>query len=32
MNKVDFGRKYEFKANSNPAPGQYDVEAANSVT
>ena len=29
MNKVDFGRKYEFKANNNPAPGQY--EAADSM-
>jgi len=28
MNKVDFGSKYEFKANSNPAPGQYEVEAS----
>jgi len=29
MNKVDFGRKYEFKADRNPAVGQY--EAADSM-
>lgn len=22
------GRKYEFKADSNPAPGQYDPDAS----
>ena len=32
LNKVDFGRKYEFKANNNPAPGQYEVEASAKAT
>jgi len=32
MNKVDFGSKYEFKADKNPAPGQYDVESGMMVT
>jgi len=26
MNKVDFGSKYEFKADKNPAVGQYNVD------
>jgi len=32
MNKVDFGSKYEFKADKNPAPGQYEVDAAQRAT
>jgi len=24
MKGIDFGRKYEFKADKNPAPGQYE--------
>ena len=24
LNKVDFGRKYKFKPDSNPPPGMYD--------
>ena len=32
MNKVGFGNKYESKADRNPAPGQYDVEAARDQT
>jgi len=27
LKKVDFGRKYEFKADGNPRVGQYDVDA-----
>jgi len=26
MNKVNFGSKYVFKADSNPAPGQYNAD------
>jgi len=26
LKKVDFGRKYEFKADSNPCPGQYETD------
>jgi len=28
MNKVNFGSKYVFKADSNPAPGQYNADKA----
>jgi len=28
MPKVDFGRKYEFKVDSNPAPTQYNPDRA----
>jgi len=28
LNKVGFGAKYQFKADSNPPPGAYDVETA----
>ena len=28
LNKVGMGSKYEFKADKNPAPGQYDVEGS----
>ena len=28
MKKVDFGSKYQFKADTNPAVGQYEVEAS----
>jgi len=31
-NKLNFGSKYEFKPNNNPAPGSYDVDAADKVT
>jgi hypothetical protein len=24
LTKVDFGRKYEFKVDSNPPPGRYN--------
>jgi len=26
MKKVDFGRKYEFKVDSNPHVGKYNVD------
>ena len=26
LKKVDFGRKYEFKVDSNPRVGQYDTD------
>ena len=26
LNKVDFGSKYEFKPDRNPAPGQYNAD------
>jgi len=32
MNKVDFGSKYQFKADSNPAVVQYEVEASAKAT
>jgi len=32
LNKVGFGAKYEFKADSNPAVGAYDVETAVQAT
>jgi hypothetical protein len=28
LKKVDFGNKYVFKADSNPRPGQYEVESS----
>ena len=28
MKGIDFGRKYEFKVDSNPAPGKYNVESS----
>jgi len=28
MNKVDFGSKYKFVADSNPPPGYYNADAA----
>ena len=28
MKGVDFGRKYEFKVDSNPVPGQYNTESS----
>ena len=28
LNKVDMGRKYEFKVDSNPVPGQYNTDAS----
>lgn len=27
MNKIDFGRKYEFKVDSNPKVGQYETDS-----
>ena len=27
LKKVDFGKKYEFKVDSNPRPGQYNVDS-----
>lgn len=32
MNKVDFGRKYEFKPSRNPGPGEYDADKAMNAT
>ena len=32
MKGIDFGRKYEFKADRNPAPGQYEVNSATKIT
>ena len=32
MNNVDFGNKYKFKPDSNPAPGQYQPEGAVGMT
>lgn len=28
MKRVDFGRKYEFKVDANPAPGKYNPDSA----
>ena len=25
---IDFGKKYEFKVDSNPVPGQYNTESS----
>lgn len=27
MSKIDFGRKYEFKVDSNPKVGKYDTDS-----
>ena len=30
--KMDFGNKYVFKANQNPAPGQYNPESGHNLS
>ena len=32
LNKIDFGKKYEFKVDSNPHVGKYDVNTASKLT
>ena len=32
MKGIDMGKKYEFKPDTNPAPGQYNIESGVSMT
>ena len=32
MKGIDMGKKYEFKPDTNPAPGQYNIESGVNMT